>query len=90
MGTAQMTSRSNVNVEDAILAAVALARDYGVAVEKPVTLRSTNNAVAWLYPAPIVAKVGTGRHSRLDTELKVVQELTALAAPVVHRPLTAR
>lgn len=71
------------NLEDAISAAVGLARDHGITVEKPVPLRSTNNAVAWLYPAPIVAKVGVGRDSRLDTELKVAQELTALGAPVV-------
>jgi Phosphotransferase enzyme family len=72
------------NLEDAISAAVGIARDHGLAVEKPVALRSTNNTVAWLYPAPIVAKIGTGRYSRLATELKVAQELTALGAPVVH------
>lgn len=72
------------NLEDAISAAVGLARDHGVTVKKPVPLRSTNNAVAWLYPAPIVAKVGVGRAPRLHTELKLAQELAALGAPVVH------
>ncbi|HJS88656.1 MAG TPA: aminoglycoside phosphotransferase family protein [Steroidobacteraceae bacterium] len=72
------------NLEDAISVAVGIARDHGVAVEKPIALRSTNNTVAWLYPAPIVAKIGTGRFSRLATELKVAQELAALGAPVVH------
>lgn len=72
------------NLEDAISAAVGIARDHGITVEKPVALRSTNNTVAWLYPAPIVAKVGTGRNSQLHTELKVAQELAALGAPVVH------
>jgi hypothetical protein len=48
-----------------------------------VPLRSTNNAVLWLKPTSIVAKVGIGRNQRLCMELQVAQELCALGAPVV-------
>lgn len=72
------------NPGEAISAAVDIVRDHGITVEKPVPLRSTNNTVAWLYPAPIVAKVATGRDSRAHTELKIAQELAVLGAPVVH------
>ncbi|HEY6455004.1 MAG TPA: aminoglycoside phosphotransferase family protein [Steroidobacteraceae bacterium] len=46
-------------------------------------LRSTNNAVAWLQPANVVAKVSVGRNARLHTELEVVRELHARGGPVI-------
>lgn len=48
----------------------------------PVSLRSTNNAVVWLSPSPIVAKIST-EYDRAVRELAVVGELVDLAAPVV-------
>jgi hypothetical protein len=72
-----------MKVRDAIAVAAAVARELGLAVEQPVPLRSTNNAVAWLQPANVVAKVSVGRNSRLHTELAVARELWALGAPVV-------
>jgi hypothetical protein len=72
-----------MKVHDAISVAADVARDLGLAVEQPVLLRSTNNAVAWLQPANVVAKVSTGRNSRLPIELAVARELCALGAPVV-------
>jgi phosphotransferase family enzyme len=70
-------------VPDAISAAADLARGLGLAVQEPVLLRSTNNAVAWLRPADVVAKISTARSSRLHKELQVTRELCALGAPVV-------
>jgi len=72
-----------LSVHAAISTAVEVARDHGLAVEQPVLLRSTNNAVAWLRPADVVAKVSSETRSRLVTELQVAQELVALGAPVV-------
>lgn len=63
--------------------AVEIARDYGLRVDEPVPLRSTNNAVAWLAPTQVVAKVGVGLHSRLHTELRVAKELAYIGAPIV-------
>jgi len=70
-------------VQAAISIAVDVAQDHGLAVEEPMPLRSTNNVVAWLRPANVVAKVSIEAHSRLFTELQVAQELVALGAPVV-------
>jgi hypothetical protein len=72
-----------MKVQAAISAAADVARDLGVAVGEPLPLRSTNNAVAWLYPSAVVAKISTQSNSRLLTELQVAQELVALDAPVV-------
>ncbi len=72
-----------MKVRDAIAVAADVARDLGLAVEQPVPLRSTNNAVAWLQPANVVAKVSVGRNSRLHTELEVARELCALGGPIV-------
>src|SRR5262249_26139523 len=71
------------NVETAISIAADVARGFGLKVEEPVPLRSTNNAVAWLRPANVVAKVSTRHNSRLDKELQVVRQLYAFDAPVV-------
>src|SRR5215469_6697636 len=70
-------------VRDAISIAADIARDLGVEVQHPVQLRSTNNAVAWLRPSNVVAKVSVGRNSRLQTELQVAQGLCALGGPAV-------
>jgi phosphotransferase family enzyme len=70
-------------VQTAISIAVDVARDHGLAVAEAIPLRSTNNAVTWLRPADVVAKVSREAHSRLLTELQVAQELVALGAPVV-------
>lgn len=70
-------------VRDAISVAADVARDLGLTVGEPVPLRSTNNAVAWLRPTSIVAKVSATRNSRLRTELEVARELCALGGPVV-------
>ena len=70
-------------MQAAISIAVDVARDHGLAVEEPMPLRSTNNAVAWLRPADVVAKVSRAANSRLLTELQVAQELVALGAPIV-------
>lgn len=72
-----------MKVQAAIFTAVDVARGFGLAVGEPVPLRSTNNAVAWLCPSPVVAKISTPGTSRLLTELQVAQELVALGAPVV-------
>jgi hypothetical protein len=71
------------SVQAAISAAVDVARHLGLTVEEPVPLRSTNNAVAWLPPANVVAKVSVEGNSHLLTELQVARELVALGAPVV-------
>lgn len=70
-------------VPDAISTAVDLARSLGFAVQEPTALRSTNNAVAWLRPANVVAKISTANNSRLQKELEVARELCALGAPIV-------
>jgi Ser/Thr protein kinase RdoA (MazF antagonist) len=68
---------------DPVEAAVNVARRFGVAVADPVVLSDSNNVVVRLRPAPVVAKVGTGHHPRLGTELAAAQHLTACGAPVV-------
>jgi hypothetical protein len=67
----------------AIEAAVRVADGFGLRLQEPVLLRSTNNIVAWLRPAPIVAKVGLGRQPGFRREMSVARELSALGAPVV-------
>jgi hypothetical protein len=69
--------------EQAISAAFSFARDHGIAAERPIPLRSTNHAVAWLYPAPIVAKVDVRHSHRLHMEMTLARELAALHAPIV-------
>jgi hypothetical protein len=74
-------------VQEAISVSAHVARDWGLAVDLPVPLRSTNNAVAWLRPANVVAKVSVGRKSRLHTDLQVARHLCSLDAPVVSPAL---
>jgi Phosphotransferase enzyme family len=64
-------------------AASEVARDFGIEVEEPILLQDTNNTVFWLAPSPVVAKVGTGKHDRLDRELITGMALEEASAPVV-------
>jgi hypothetical protein len=68
---------------DAVEASVCVAESFGLRVEEPVLLRSTNNVVAWLNPSPVVAKIGVGRLPGFDTEVLIASELSAMGAPVV-------
>jgi hypothetical protein len=72
-----------LSVPAAISTAVDVARELGLAIDEPVPLRSTNNAVVWLRPAGVVAKVSNRIDSRRVTELQVAQELVALGASAV-------
>lgn len=56
---------------------------FGLVVENPVTLHDSNNTLVWLRPHPVVAKVATGHHHRLDLELAVGRHLVAYGAPAV-------
>src|SRR6185437_15839264 len=76
------------SLQDAISVAADIARRSGLTVEEPVLLQSTNNAVAWLRPANVVAKVSLGRNARLHTDLTVAQQLYEAGAPVVS-PVSA-
>jgi len=80
----QMAPLTNgTTLHDAIAVAADVARSLGLRVEQPAPLRSTNNAVAWLRPADVVAKVSVEPNSRLHMELQIARELCALGAPVV-------
>ena len=68
---------------NAVAAGVAIAQQFGLRVEEPVLLRSTNNVVAWLRPAAVVAKIGAGRRRGFATEVAVASELSDLGAPIV-------
>lgn len=65
-------------------AAVEVAQQLGLVLEKPVLVQETNNTVVWLRPHAIIAKVGTHRHSDdlLAREHAVASALAALGAPV--------
>lgn len=67
---------------NALEAGVCVAEKFGLRVEDPMPLRSTNNVVAWLRPLPVVAKIGIG-HRGCSTEVSVASALSALGAPVV-------
>jgi hypothetical protein len=67
---------------DAITSVADLVRSCGFDVHEPVNLRSTNNAVVWLSPSPVVAKISK-EHVKAGRELAVVRQLVELAAPVV-------
>jgi hypothetical protein len=66
---------------DVITPVADLVRSFGFDVHEPVSLRSTNNAVVWLSPSPVVAKISE-EHDKAGRELAVVRELVELAAPV--------
>ena len=64
-------------------AAVRVAENFGCQLHEPLLLRSTNNIVAWLRPAPIVAKVRRGQHAGFRREVRIATELSARGGPVV-------
>jgi len=67
---------------DLITSVANLARDHGLDVGVPVSLRSTNNLVAWLRPSPVVAKVSRDSDAS-SRELQIATFLAAVGAPVV-------
>jgi len=71
----------------AIDGAIGIARGFGLTVREAVPLRSTNNLVCWLSPAPVVAKIGTGGNARLRIELEIAQALIAHGGPAVSPAL---
>lgn len=82
-GKKNMKSTAAISQSEAISVALQIAREHGLRIDHPIPLRSTNNAVAWLAPTEIVAKVGVGLHSRLHKELRVATELAGIGAPIV-------
>ena len=77
-----------MNGQDRVEAAVEVARRHGVDGTRPVLLRSTNNLVVHLAPAPVVAKVGRladeEGESALAHELAVGLHLARLGAPIAE------
>jgi hypothetical protein len=69
----------------AVEAAVEVAESFGLQVQQPLPLRSTNNIVAWLRPAPVVAKIRIGHDPDpgFRREIRVASKLQRLGAPVV-------
>jgi hypothetical protein len=72
----------------AIRAALGLAAELGIVVERPRILKDSNNTIVHLIPAPVVAKVGTShfRDAKLESlerELAVAAHLAERDAPVV-------
>lgn len=65
-----------------ITAVANLVRDQGLEVGAPVSLRSTNNVVAWMCPSPVVAKIARdmGASAR---ELQLATYLTEVGSPVI-------
>jgi thiamine kinase-like enzyme len=64
-------------------AAITVATRFGLTVKHVVRLGDSNNIVLWLRPAPVVAKVGLGHHSRLALELAVAKHLARMQAPAI-------
>src|SRR5687768_4441055 len=76
-------SRSEI-VTPAALAAADVARErLGISCEEPLKLPGVANAVFWLRPHPVVAKVGT-RGDDLVLEHRVTSALRALGAAVAE------
>ena len=69
--------------EAASQAAVHVARDLGLEVDTPVMLRSTNNVVAWLHPAPVVAKIAREGGVLLQWEQDVAAVVSQHGGPIV-------
>jgi hypothetical protein len=72
----------------AIEAAVDVAEEFGLGVERPRVLKDSNNTIVHLAPAAVVAKVGTShfRDARLESlerELAVAAHLVEREAPVI-------
>jgi hypothetical protein len=68
---------------NALEAAVCVAARFGLSVEEPVLLRSTNNIVAWLRPLMVVAKIGNAQQRGFHTEISVASELATAGGPIV-------
>jgi hypothetical protein len=68
----------------AAMAACRVAATHGYLTQDPVVLQETNNTVVWLRPHPIIAKVGTWRHSAeaLVREHAVALALATRGAPI--------
>ena len=66
---------------DLLTSAADLVRDLGFEVDVPVSLRSTNNLVAWLHPNPIVVKIA-GDLASASRENQLAAFLGATGAPV--------
>jgi len=59
-----------------------LVRGQGLEVGEPVSLRSTNNVVAWMFPSPVVAKITRNLDASVR-ELQLATFLASVGAPVV-------
>ncbi len=74
--------------QDWVDAAVSIARHHGVNIGQPKLLRSTNNLVVHLAPAPVVAKVSDGASGDgplpLEHELAVGLHLARVGAPIAE------
>lgn len=70
-------------VQDAADAAVRVATTLGLDVGQPVMMRSTNNVVTWLKPAPVVAKVARKGRNQLGWEQTVAVSALRHGGPVV-------
>jgi hypothetical protein len=67
-----------------VASVVDLARDLGLVVEEPLSLRSTNNLVLWLRPSPVVAKISLGTDAADTADALTIAHLLARAgAPIV-------
>ena len=64
-----------------VASVVDLARELGLTVEKPLTLRSTHNLVLWLRPSPVVAKISVDGDAA--DALAIARRLALAGAPVV-------
>jgi hypothetical protein len=67
---------------DVITSVADLLRDLGVEVGVPISLRSTNNVVAWMCPSPVVAKIARDMDAS-TREFHLASLLAAGGAPVV-------
>ena len=73
---------------EAIRAALDVAREVGVQVDRPAILSDSNNTIVDLSPSRVVAKVATSsfRHAKLESmerEVSVASFLARKGAPVV-------
>ena len=77
-----MLPRCDSCAVEMITAVANLVRDQGLEVGVPVTLRSTNNVIAWMRPSPVVAKMAWDAAASAR-ELQLATSLAAVGAPVV-------
>jgi hypothetical protein len=73
-----------VAMASGVQAAMDVAHQLGLHVEEPRVIQETHNTVVWLWPQPIIAKVGTYRDTAegLIREHDVASRLSALNASV--------